>query len=153
MVLPWSGVAAEGRSGEQIYRQQCTSCHGRAGEGTEENYPKQLVGDRSVAQLARFIARTMPKDARRKLPADEAQKVAAYIYDAFYSSAAQARNKPPRIELARLTVRQFRNAVADVVGSFRNPGPWDDRRGLHGEYFKSRRFQNRERVIERTDPT
>src|SRR5207244_12673845 len=52
------------------------------------------------------------------------QKVAAYIHDAFYSPLGQARNKPARIELSRLTVRQYQNAVADLVGSFRTPGRW-----------------------------
>ncbi len=82
----------------------------------------------------------MPKDADKKCTGDDAQKVAAYIHEAFYSKAAQARNKPPRIELSRLTVRQYRNAVADLIGDFRTPGRWDEQRGLHGEYFKSRRL-------------
>jgi mono/diheme cytochrome c family protein len=149
-VLP-PAAAAEGKTGEQIYRQQCASCHGARGEGTEENYPSPLEGDRSAAQLARFIAKKMPKDAPRKCTAEEAEKVAAYIYEAFYSRAAQARNKP-RVELSRLTVRQYRNAVADLVGSFRTPAKWDDQHGLRGEYFNSRRFRSRERVFERIDP-
>src|SRR5207245_1416702 len=82
----------------------------------------------------------------------EAQRVAAYVYQAFYSKEAQARNKPARIELSRLTVRQYRNAVADLVGTFRTPGSLDDRHGLHGEYFKSRqRRGGGERVIDRID--
>ena len=62
---------------------------------------------------------------------EDAEKVAAYIYEAFYSKAAQARNpfRPARIELSRLTVRQYRNAVADLIGSFRDAGRWDDRAG------------------------
>ena len=62
--------------------------------------------------------------------------MAAYIYETFYSKDAQARNKfrLPRIELSRLTVRQYRNAVTDLIGSFRNPVRWDDQRGLKGEY-------------------
>jgi cytochrome c553 len=143
---------AGGRTGEQIFRQQCASCHGAAGEGTQENYPRALAGDRSVEQLARLIGRTMPKDAPEPVSAEDARKVAGYVYDAFYSRAAQARNKPPRIELSRLTVRQYRNALADLVGSFRAPGRWDDQRGLKGEYFKSRRLRPGDRVLERVDP-
>jgi cytochrome c553 len=150
--VPSPGQADPGHTGEQIYRKQCASCHGASGEGTEDNYPNPLVGDRSVAQLARLIARTMPRDAPRKCSAEDAQKVAAYIHDAFYSKAAQARNRPPRIELARLTVRQYRQAVADLIGSFRAPGRWDGTHGMRGEYFKSRRFQPGERVLERVDP-
>ena len=118
-------AAFEERTGEQIYRQQCASCHGAAGEGTAENYPHPLAGDRSVAQLARLIAKTMPEDDPGTCVGEDAEKVAAYIHDAFYSPVAQARNKPPAIELSRLTVRQYRNAVADLVGSFRRAGRWD----------------------------
>jgi cytochrome c553 len=151
-VLPGAITAAEGRTGEQIYRLQCATCHGPAGEGTEENYRKPLTGDRSVAQLTTLIAKTMPKEAEQKCTGEDARKVAVYIHDAFYSRAAQARNKPPRIELSRLTVRQYRNAATDLIASFRTPGRWDEQRGLRGEYFKSRQFQNNDRVIERVDP-
>src|SRR5262249_11388477 len=132
-----SGRAADGGTGEQIYRQLCVRCHGAAGEGTKDNYPRSLAGNRSVAQLARFSAKTMPEDDPGKCVGEDADKVAAYIYETFYSKEAQARNKPPRIELARLTVRQYRNAIADLVGSFRTPGHWDEQRGLRGEYFKA----------------
>ncbi|HZY85022.1 MAG TPA: DUF1592 domain-containing protein [Gemmataceae bacterium] len=143
--------AAEARTGEQIYKQQCASCHGAKGEGSDE-FPHPLAGEKSAAQLARLIAKTMPKDAKVKCTGDDAQKVAAYVYDTFYSRAAQVRNKPARIELSRLTVRQYRNAVADLVGTFREQSRWDDKRGLHGEYFNARRFNARSRLIDRTDP-
>src|SRR5205823_2177926 len=116
------------------------------------HYPRALAGNRSVAQLARLIAKTMPEDDPGQCVGEDADKVAAYIYEAFYSKEAQARNKPPRMELARLTVRQYQNAVADLVGSFRTPSPWGQQRGLQGEYFKSRRFRNGDRVLERLDP-
>ena len=44
----------------------------------------------------------------------------------------------PRIELSRLTVRQYRNSVADLIGSFRNRGRWDEKRGLKGDYQRQR---------------
>ncbi len=151
-VPPCPAAAAEGRTGEQIYRQMCARCHGASGEGTKENYAKPLVGNRSAAQLARLIAKTMPHDDPGTCVGADADKVAAYIFDAFYSKEAQARNKPPRVELSRLTVRQYRHAVSDLVGSFRSAGRWDDQRGLRGEYFKARRFRDGDRVLERTDP-
>src|SRR5438067_8815318 len=113
--------AAEVRTGALIYKQQCASCHGAKGEGSDE-YPHPLAGEKSAAQLARLIAKTMPKDAKVKCSGEDAQKVAAFVYDSFYSRTAQVRNKPARIELSRLTVRQYRNAVADLVGTFREPG-------------------------------
>ena len=77
--------AADGRTGEQIYRAQCASCHGAAGEGTKDRAPKPLVGERSVAQLTSFIAKSMPKDDPGSCAGKDAEKVAAYIHDAFYS--------------------------------------------------------------------
>jgi hypothetical protein len=144
--------AGEGPIGEQTYRKRCASCHGASGEGTKEHRSKPLIGDRSVPQLASLIAKTMPKDAPGSCTGEDADKVAAYIYDAFYSKAARERNKPPRIELSRLTVRQYQNAVADLVGSFRTAGSWDDRHGLRGEYFRSYGFRNKNRVYEEIDP-
>jgi len=129
----------------------CASCHGARGEGTGENHPDPLAGDKSVAQLIELIAETMPEDDPGTCTGEDAERVAAYIYDAFYSPAAQARNKPPRLELARLTVRQYQNAVADLVGSFSQPGQWGDERGLRGEYYDSRRTRREKRVFERID--
>jgi hypothetical protein len=123
-------------TGEQIYRQKCASCHGASGEGTDEHYPRPLIGERPVASLARLIAKTMPEDAPGECIGEDAQRVAAYIYDTFYSKDAQARNKfrLPRIELSRLTVRQYRNAVTDLIGSFRSSKGWNEERGLKGDY-------------------
>ncbi|MBV9124877.1 MAG: DUF1592 domain-containing protein, partial [Planctomycetes bacterium] len=145
-------AAAEARSGEQIYKQLCISCHGATGGGTKDHYPHPLMGDRSVAQLTKRIARSMPKDNPGTCVGDDAQKVAAYIYDAFYSRAAQARRQGPRVELTRLTVRQYRNVLADLVGSFRTLGRWDDQHGLHAEYRSSRRFRNANPGLVRLDP-
>jgi hypothetical protein len=145
-------AADSGLTGEVLFRQQCARCHGSAGQGTKRHYPQTLIGDKSQAELARFIAKSMPEDDPGACTGDDAEKVAAYVYEAFYSKAAQARNKPARIELSRLTVRQYRNAVTDLVGSFRTPGRWDEKRGLRGEYFNARQFRTNARVIERVDP-
>jgi cytochrome c5 len=151
-LLPFRAAAADGLTGEQLYRKQCASCHGANGEGTKDDYPHPLTGGRSVAQLAHLIGRTMPKDDPGTCTGENADKVAAYVYDAFYSKEARERDKPPRIELSHLTVRQYRNAVADLIGSFRGPATVDDKRGLHGEYFNDRNFRGNKRVIDRTDP-
>ncbi len=152
MQSPRIVAAFEESTGEQIYRRQCASCHGAAGEGTTENYPHPLQGERSVESLARLIAKTMPEDDPGECVGEDADKVAAYIHDAFYSKVAQVRAKPPTIELSRLTVRQYRNAVADLIGTFRPSGHLDGRRGLRGEYFKARRLQKKELVFDRIDP-
>jgi len=145
-------LLADGPTGEEIYQQHCVRCHGSAGEGTADNYPEPLIGDKSVAQLSALIAKTMPEDKDEKCTGDDAQKVAQYIHDAFYSPTAQVRNKPARIELSRLTVRQYQNAVADLIGSFRAPGEWGEKRGLRGEYYNSRGFRRGDPLIDRVDP-
>jgi len=151
VLSPHLASAGETPAGEQIYKDRCVSCHGKAGEGSPD-YPRPLAGDRSVAQLAKLIAKTMPEDDPGTCVGEDAEKVAAYIYDAFYSKVAQARNAPARIGLSRLTVRQYRNAVTDLIGSFRNSSRWEDQHGLRAEYFKGRNFQGGNRVVERTDP-
>jgi len=145
-----SSIRAAGPTGEQIYTRRCASCHGASGEGTKK-YNQPLSGDRSIAQLSKYIARTMPENDPGSCTGEDADKVAAYIHDTFYSQTARERNKPPRVELARLTVSQYRNSIADLIACFGTPGKWDDKQGLRGEYFKSRRFQNNDRVIDRLD--
>jgi hypothetical protein len=144
-------IHAVGSTGAAIYQEQCARCHGAAGEGTADNYPNLLVGDHSIAQLAALIAESMPEDQEQKCPPADAQKVAAYIYNAFYSPEAQFRNAPARIELSRLTVRQYQNAVTDLVGSFRRPAKRAHERGLLAKYFASRDFPPDALKLERTD--
>lgn len=145
------GAAEKSVTGESIYRAKCQSCHGPAGEGTKK-YKKALTGDLSVGQLSQLIDETMPEEDPDQCVGEEATKVADYIYNAFYSTTAQARNKPPRIEIVRLTNRQYQNAVMDLVGSFRSSGQTPEMKGLKGEYFSSRQFRREARVIERVDP-
>jgi hypothetical protein len=137
-------------TGEQIYGRQCASCHGAKGEGGK-GYAAPLTGKLSVQELTTFIIGNMPPGPR-SCPAPEARKVAAYIFDSFYSPLAQDRNRPARVTLSRLTVRQFRNAIADLIGPYHPVLPTDPRHGLHGEYFKGRDFDNNQRVFERIDP-
>jgi hypothetical protein len=149
--LPLAAPGAEPSRGERIYRQRCASCHGANGEGTKVDYPHPLIGDRSLKKLTEYIAESMPDDDPGTCVGEEAEQVAAFVFENFYSKVAQERNKPPRIELARLTVRQYQNAVADLVGSFRPAVRWDGERGLRGEYFSSKRMRTKG-VFSRVDP-
>lgn len=151
MVFPLA--AEEPSRGQQIYQQQCAECHGPGGEGSEAGYGGPLVGDRSLAELTQLIVETMPEGDPEACVGEDAEAVAAFIYDAFYSPIAQARNRPARVELSRLTVRQYQNTVADLLGSFVGNGRWDQERGLNAEYFNQRRFNRDNRVIERRDAT
>jgi len=138
--------------GLAIYLEHCRRCHGDRGDGTPQ-VPEPLRGDRSVNQLAAYVADTMPEDDPGRVTGEAARQVAEYLHGAFYSAVARDRNRPARIELSRLTVRQYRSAVADLVGSFRGRPPRvDDGRGLLGEYFEGRSFdRGKSLVFERID--
>ncbi len=116
-VLSISAAFAAEQSGAELYKQECAKCHGAAGEGSKKA-PDPLVGEKSAAQLANVIGQSMPEDNPGLLKADDAKKVAQYVYETFYSPDARSRANPPRVELARLTVRQYRNSVADLIASF-----------------------------------
>jgi mono/diheme cytochrome c family protein len=152
MAAPAGAHGAEKDIGLRVYQQQCAACHGANGEGVKGEYDKPLIGDRSIGQLAELIAETMPADDPDACVGEDAAAVAAYIHEAFYSLTARARNQPARIELSRLTVRQYHNAVADLVGSFRPPAELSNRRGLQAEYFNSRRLRRDALVLQRRDP-
>lgn len=146
-------AGAADHPGVAIYKEHCGRCHGENGVGTKD-VPEALVGDRSVNQLAAYIDETMPEDDPSKVTGEAARHVAEYIHGAFYSPVARDRNRPARVELSRLTVRQYQNTVADLIASFRGRGPGiDDRRGLRGEYFHGRDFdRGKALVFERIDP-
>jgi cytochrome c553 len=147
-----SSLPADDSRGAKIYAEKCASCHGAEGEGVKDKYAQPLIGDRSLAELTEYVAETMPEDKPGTCTGEDAQQVSAYLYDAFYSPIAQARNRPARIDLSRLTVRQHRLALADLIGSFRWNAKQDERHGLNGEYYKARRFNKENRIIERIDP-
>jgi mono/diheme cytochrome c family protein len=142
-------TATAQRTGSEIYQQLCSSCHGASGEGGK-GYKAALTGELSVGELARFIHEEMPPEAPKKLPMGDAQMVADYIHNAFYSPVAQERNRPARVELSRLTVRQYRNALSDLIASFRKAAPLNEQRGLSAKYFKERR--GGQPILERVDP-
>ncbi|MFM7152167.1 MAG: c-type cytochrome [Gemmataceae bacterium] len=77
-------------SGANLFKTNCARCHGNNGEGTKR-YPKRLEGDRSVAQLADLIRKTMPEDAPGTLSDPEASSLAQFVFDGFYSPLARER--------------------------------------------------------------
>lgn len=150
-VLP--GVrGADARSGAAIYRKMCVECHGPKGEGVAGKYDEALYGEKTVEALARLIDRTMPEDDPKRCVGEEAKAVAAYIHDAFYSPEARARNHPVKINPSRLTERQFRESVADLIGSFRPVRQATRTGGLRAEYYQSKGMNKKEKkVLERED--
>jgi cytochrome c553 len=149
-----AGADASAHPGRKIYQDKCASCHGAKGEGVRNEYADPLVGDRSLASLIRYIEKQMPEDKPGTCVGEEAKQVSAYIYDAFYSPEAQLRANPPRVELTRLTVGQYRTTIADLIGSFHGVSKPEDARGIKAEYFNDKRgFNGQKRPIERVEPT
>lgn len=150
----------EHHPGKAIYERMCVDCHAKDGGGVEGKADDPLEGSRTLESLAGRIDRTMPEDEPELLDAKESKLVAAYIYDAFYSAEARARNTPARIDLSRLTVPQYRNSVADLVLSFRGDNGIGEKRGLKARYFGDRGHNERKELreqrkadkYERTDP-
>lgn len=139
-------------SGEALYAQHCASCHGSQGEGVKGKYEDALLGERSLDSLATYIDRTMPEDDPDVLNAEESRVVAAYIMDAFYSPAAQARLHQATLVPARLTNRQFRESVADLISSFNNSLPPGPTTGLVARYYQSDGMNKKaKQVVERED--
>lgn len=126
-------------AGARLYSTHCASCHGKQGEGVKGEYSRELVGDKSIPQLTRYIDRWMPEDDPEKVTGDEARTVARYIHDSFYSPLAQARHRPARIDLSRLTVNQYRNSVLDLIQHFRPDPPSPGKPGLEARYYNDRR--------------
>ena len=122
------------RVGEVVYREDCMRCHGPVGQGVAGKADEPLVGEKSIASLAKYIVREMPENDPGALSLADATASAEYIHKAFYSAEARARNHPPRIELAHLTVRQYRESIADLLGALRGMTSTTVSGGLAGHY-------------------
>ena len=105
--------------GFSLFNEHCSSCHGLQGEGSEA-YPDPLLGNLSVNQLTHYIDKTMPDGDPSQVTGKEASLIAETIHSSFYSLIAQEKNKPQRLNLSRLTVRQMQESLADIIGSFRS---------------------------------
>ncbi len=151
-LLLTASAAVAAPDGAKLYKDQCARCHGDAGQGVKKKYDEPLAGELAVPQLAEQVRKTMPEDKPESLTKDEATAIAEFMHAAFYSPAAREKNTPVRADAARLTVNQYRQAAADLVGGFRfGTNKWaDGGKGLKGEYFGNRNYNNRQK--ERTDP-
>ncbi len=154
IALLMTGSALGQPDGRKIYVTHCASCHGDKGQGADGEYEEPLWGRKSVESLARYIHRSMPEEKEDTVVDEDAHAVARYIHEEFYSPAAQLRNRPPRVELLRLTNEQFRQSAADLIESFKRPQTFVPERGLRGRYFNVEKMnKEKEHVLERIDPT
>src|SRR5580704_14010652 len=136
-------------AGSRIFRQQCAKCHGGKGEGVKGKYDDALHGDWSLEKLTRYIDKKMPDDDPGRCRGPEAEAVARYIYDSFYSRQARLGGHAPRIELLHLTNRQYANTIADLIKYFTDSdGPLTEERGLRAVYYNSKDFDGDKKVSE-----
>lgn len=148
-----SAEATSGSEAKTIFAKKCATCHGAQGQGAKDGFEQSLGSKRrSLRDLQRLIAETMPQEAPEQCTGEEARQLAEYIQAEFYQ------NGGPSSRLSRLTVDQYRNAVADLIGHFAEADQGetansDSRRtgysamvgaerlivpGLSGEYYQSR---------------
>ena len=125
------------RTGEVVYREECLRCHGPQGQGVAGKADEPLLGEKSPHSLTRYVAREMPEDNPESLSMAECEAVSLYIHQAFYSPEARARNHPPRLDLAHLTVRQYRESVTDLLGALHKSNWATTSGGLLGVYRES----------------
>src|SRR5438477_11436873 len=141
------GAVERTSTGREIFRQHCAKCHGRNGEGVKGKFEGPLQGERSLEKLIRYIERNMPDDNPGTIVGPDAAAVARHIYDSFYSQDARLRNHPVRVELVRLTNRQYLNSVADLLKEFTGKdGVAGNERGLHAVYYNWKDFAGDKKV-------
>lgn len=138
--------------GKAIFQESCQQCHGTKGQGNDDSGTDPLLGDLTPRELTEVIIDTMPEEDPDECVGEDAAAVALYIHEAFYSLAAQQRNRPPRITVARLTGDQLRQSLADLYGHF-GSDPWITKdRGVQAKYYTGTRTKDDKKKIERIDP-
>jgi cytochrome c553 len=150
---PKNVTDAKLEKGKTIFGAQCARCHGMNGEGVKTEYESPLIGDYTVGELSKVIHHTMPKDAPEKCENKDAEAVAEYIHQAFYSESAQIRIRRPRISLARLTGTQLRQSLADLYATLDGVMEPREDRGAHGQYFDASNWKNEKKKLDRIDET
>ena len=144
---------ADQPTGRDIYQQHCVLCHGVQGEGSEEHYPHPLAGDRSVAQLARFIAKSMPPDMPGTCTEKDAQRGCN-----LYLQASSTRGKRGRdgklLESKQLASQgsQYTNTIADLMVAFFGSKAPAAGQGLRGNYATINANGDGKNVFSRVDP-
>ena len=129
--------------GKRIYLKQCAHCHGIQGEGVVGFNENPLYGNKRLPELIQVIDETMPEDKPKTCRGDDAVAVGRYIFETFYTPEARASQKPPRIELARLTNRQYVQTIRDIFRNFLGRPELDELRGIKAQYYNGRNFRDR----------
>lgn len=132
--------------GKKLYTQHCAECHGKKGQGVEDEYSKPLVGDWPVTKLIDYVDKTMPDYDPDLVKGEEADAISRFIYKSFYQKP-ELFKKDSKIQLARLTNRQFRQSVTDLFGQFEGqPVLNNPVQGLKGKYYNAEGMNKRKKM-------
>ena len=141
--------------GRKLYAAQCASCHGDTGQGVADQYPDVLAGDMSLQALTDVINDTMPAEDPSLCVDADAEAVAKFVFESFYSPAAQSKKTANTIELAHRTNVQLKNSFSDLLSRFSGKF-WIDKsvveRGMKASYFQSRSFDSAKSLGTQIDP-
>ncbi|QDT27948.1 DUF1592 domain-containing protein [Gimesia panareensis] len=138
-------------NGAQIYQKMCVSCHAKNGQGVTDK-ANPFHGRKTLQELTMLIDETMPEEDPELCQGKEAEQVAQFVFERFFSPEEDKGNAS-RIQLTHLTVRQYLYTTADLMSHFLgNARVTSKENGLRAEYFSSRRFNGKDRVEKRIDP-
>lgn len=139
-------------AGEQIYRKMCVECHATNGQGVTDK-ANPFHGRKTLVELTTLIEETMPEEDPELCRGDDAKQVAQYVLQRFFTNKKQDTGNSSRIQLSRLTVRQYLYTTSDLLAYFLgNAKVTSKEQGLRAEYFSSRNFKGDKRVEKRIDP-
>ncbi len=137
--------------GRATYVEQCSRCHGLKGQGTKW-FEHPLQGELTVSELTKLISDTMPEDAPDSCVGEQAIAVAEFIFDHFYSVEARTRHSKNSSQLQRRTVRQYKNAILDLILSLQNSEmPAIVEKGLTARYFGWERERGDRKIADQID--
>ncbi len=138
--------------GEKLYIQHCAECHGDKGQGVENEYSKPLIGDWPVTKLIHYVDKTMPDYDPNLVQGKEADAISRFIFTNFYKKP-ELFEKRSKVQLARLTNRQYRQSVTDLFGQFKGQPVLDNPiQGLKGKYYNAEGMNKRKKIhAERVD--
>jgi len=139
-------------TGKKLYTQHCAECHGEKGEGVEDEFPKPLVGDWPLGKLSDYVNKTMPDYDPDLVTGKQAESVSKFVFESFYNKPDLFR-KESRIQLSRLTNRQFKQSIADLFSQFEGqPVLNKPVQGLKGQYYNAEGMNKRKKMhAERID--
>ena len=142
----------EFETGKKLYIQYCAECHGEEGEGVEDEFSKPLVGDWPLGKLTDYVIKTMPDYDPGLVTGKQAEAVSKFVFESFYKKPELFR-KESRVQLARLTNRQFKQSIADLFSQFEGqPVINKPVQGLRGQYFNAEGMNKRKKMhAERID--